>query len=278
MRAAALGLALAFAACAPTTSQKGPAALAVQSAVSYDPSDPIRVAAIYRPAGERQGPLPWILAIHGGAFMSGSRFDCATYAADLGGEGYAVVSVEYHLTTEPGVTWPTPLRDCQAALRFFRSHAADFDLDPDRFAVMGGSAGGCLATRLGLEDDPAGPLGRARYVVDISGEQDLRLLDRCMSNHEQITTLLLGRPGPWTDAELLAPSNVGRARCDVDFFVCHGTANGDTYVENSDLLVPELRAAGAPVEYHRIEGGGMWAASSPDVQAALRSWLASRLR
>jgi acetyl esterase/lipase len=265
----------ALVACAPSRGGSPSGAYSCED-VPFDSADPARVATIYRPLRAADGPRPWIFAVHGGGFMLGTRQDCAVYAQEFCPLGYVVVSPSYHLTSEAGVSWPRPLRDMQAALRFFRSHAGDFGLDPGRFVAMGGSAGGCLVTHLALEDDPEGPLGRAPRAVDISGEQDLRLLGRCMSNDEQITTNLLGHPGPWTEDELLAPSNVQRARPDADLFVVHGTCNGDTYVLNSDLLVRALRAAGAQVEYHRVEGAGMWAASDPGVDAALRAWIADR--
>lgn len=250
----------------------------VEDSVSYDPADPVRVATIYRPLEASAVPLPWIYAIHGGGFMLGSRHDCSVYASDYCPEGYAVVSVDYHLSVHPGGTWPAPLRDCQTGLRYFREHAFEYGLDPNRFVVMGGSAGGCLSTRLGLEDDPQGPLGRADHVVDISGEQDFRLLDKGMTNHDQITENLLGHPGPWTEDELLGPTNIHRVRPDVDIFMVHGTANGDVYVINSDRMNDELVKMGARVEYHRVEGAGMWATGAPEVRAALFSWLAARLR
>lgn len=260
-----------------TSSKSSGTLYTVEDRVSYDSTDPTRLATIYRPLGA-SASSSWIFGVHGGAFMGGSRYDLGVYAAEFCPLGYTVVAVDYHLTTQPGGVWPAPLRDCQAALRFFRANAQRFGLDPAHFVVMGGSAGGCLATHLGLEDDPVSPLGRARYVVDISGEQDLRLLDQCMSDDDRITSLLLGHAGPWSEAELLGPSNVGRARSDVEFFVVHGTLNQDTYVVNSDLIVAELRAAGASVEYARVEGGGMWAMNEPTTNAALHAWLAARLR
>jgi acetyl esterase/lipase len=246
--------------------------------LSYDGSDPVRRVAIYRPLGGAPRPLPWVFGIHGGAFMVGNRNDLATYADEFCPLGCAVCSVEYHLTTAPGGTWPAPLRDCQACLRFLRVNATSLGLDPDHFVAMGGSAGGCLATHLGLEETYAGDPARARYVVDDSGEQDFRLLGGCMSNDAEITTLLLGHPAPWTDAELLGPSNVQRARSDVDFFVVHGTADQDVFVLNSDLLAFALQGAGASVEYHRVAGGGTFARSDPGTTAALHAWLEARLK
>lgn len=42
------------------------------------------------------------------------------------------------------------MEDAKAAIRYMRANAAKFQADPDRFVVMGESAGGHLASMLGL--------------------------------------------------------------------------------------------------------------------------------
>ena len=57
--------------------------------------------------------------------------------------GLAMFSIEYRLGREGG--FPENIRDCRNAIRFIRKNAARFHIDPDRIAVMGGSAGGHLS-------------------------------------------------------------------------------------------------------------------------------------
>jgi len=116
---------------------------------------------IYMP-NEGDGPFPVIIQIHGGAFKSGAKSDGQLVpvlkALD---KGYAVVSVEYRLSSE--AQFPAQINDIKAATRFLRANAEKYNLNPDKFATWGGSAGGSLsalaATSGGVEalqDDTLG--------------------------------------------------------------------------------------------------------------------------
>lgn len=58
------------------------------------------------------------------------------------------MGVEYRDSNK--VNFPGQLEDAKAAIRYMRANAAKFQADPDRFVVMGESAGGHLASMLGL--------------------------------------------------------------------------------------------------------------------------------
>ncbi len=110
----------------------------------------------YRPAG-RTGPLPTYLFLHGGSYWLGSvaEYDpiCRAYAA---GADCQVVSVDYRLAPEH--PFPTGVEDCYAALLWLTGHAAALEVDLDRLAVGGISAGGGLAAALTLmARDRGGP-------------------------------------------------------------------------------------------------------------------------
>ncbi|WP_425101847.1 alpha/beta hydrolase fold domain-containing protein [Tropicibacter sp. S64] len=106
------------------------------------------------------GPHPLVIYIHGGAWYLGTpKYNNAALRAlriedRLLDAGYAMARISYRLSSE--AKWPAQLHDCKAAVRFLRHHAGRFALDPDRFAVMGESAGGHLAAMVALTgDDPA---------------------------------------------------------------------------------------------------------------------------
>ena len=105
-------------------------------------------------------PLPLLVFIHGGAWMAGDkRNDYAAGVVPLFvGEGYAVASINYRLSTE--AVFPAQLLDVKAAIRWLRANAAAYGIDPDRIAAAGESAGAHLAALLGTSageaafDDP----------------------------------------------------------------------------------------------------------------------------
>ena len=125
------------------------------------------------------GPTPLVVWIHGGAWMSGSKEDCA--APDVLGDAYAVASIDYRLTqTAP---FPAQLDDCKAAVRWLRAHAGDYGIDASRIGAWGESAGGHLAALLGTSGnvpelegtvgDDLSTSSRVQAVCDFCGPTDL---------------------------------------------------------------------------------------------------------
>lgn len=94
-------------------------------------------------------PLPPILTIHGGGFVSGSIDACAglvvnkVLAADR-----PIFAVDYRLAPEH--PHPAPVEDGYAAFKFILDHATELNIDPKRAAVQGESAGGGIAVGLAL--------------------------------------------------------------------------------------------------------------------------------
>ncbi|OCT12574.1 alpha/beta hydrolase [Paenibacillus pectinilyticus] len=107
---------------------------------------------IYLPDGE--GPFPVIVSIHGGAFAFGDSrgTDCLSALHGLERD-YAVVSVNYRLSGE--AIFPADVEDVKAAIRFVRTNAAAFSLNPDKIATWGGSAGGSLSALCATSGDAA---------------------------------------------------------------------------------------------------------------------------
>lgn len=96
-----------------------------------------------------EGPFPLFVHIHGGGFAFGDKRDDHMDAYLLGiKRGYAVASIEYRLSGE--AVFPAAVLDCREAIRYLKTHAGELCVDPDRIAVLGGSAGGNLAAMLGM--------------------------------------------------------------------------------------------------------------------------------
>ncbi|RYG31572.1 alpha/beta hydrolase [bacterium] len=108
-------------------------------------------------------PVPAMVEIHGGWFEGGGPSESVPGFVAQRGLGYFAIA--YRLGGEGGL--PECIRDCRNAIRFLRKNAARFNIDPDRIAVMGGSAGGHLSLMAGVVPerfDDGGPLPELQGV------------------------------------------------------------------------------------------------------------------
>lgn len=126
---------------------------AVDDRVMPGPAGPLNVR-IYRPTSVAR--LPAIVFCHGGGFVLGDLDTHDSICHRLAhGSGCAVVAVDYRRA--PETRFPGALDDCSAVLRWLGRHAADFDLDAQRLALCGDSAGANLATASALRARGGGP-------------------------------------------------------------------------------------------------------------------------
>ncbi|GAA2030536.1 alpha/beta hydrolase [Terrabacter terrae] len=119
---------------------------------AYDISSPDGRLDVFRPA--REEPLPTVVWVHGGAFLSGGKGDVANYLRVLAGRGFTTVGVDYSIA--PGSRYPTPVRQVAAAVAHLVDHADRLGIDPGRIVLAGDSAGAQLAAQVALlVTDPA---------------------------------------------------------------------------------------------------------------------------
>ncbi len=127
---------------------------------------------LYQPASA--GPHPAVVLIHGGAWKVGSKSAYnASWGHYLAERGYLVFSIDYRLSKPGESNWPKALLDCKAALQYLRGNAKTLDLDPERIAVGGDSAGGQLSAMLALTQD--WPAFANRYPDDPFGRESTRV-------------------------------------------------------------------------------------------------------
>ncbi len=160
----------------PVVDAEGVAAMRSASFVSPDLSDavtrtdnvvpghppvPVRV---HRPK-DAEGLLPAILTIHGGGYVIGS-YDMDSPLLDrwCPNLGVVGVSVEYRLA--PETSFPGPIEDCYAALRWTYDHAHKLGIDKERIGLYGLSAGGGLAAALALLARDRGEVPLAFVLLD----------------------------------------------------------------------------------------------------------------
>ena len=137
---------------------------------------------IYEPAGDTVTARPAIVWVHGGSFCCGDKTsaEIVDEANTFARKGYFNVSINYRL--EPGgcsasaasQTCLTAIQeardDAKTAVRFLRTNAAAYGIDPTRIAIGGSSAGAITALNVGFtssEDPPAAVAG----AVSLSGAE-----------------------------------------------------------------------------------------------------------
>jgi len=120
----------------------------------------------FYPASGRTTPAPCVVMVHGGGWDNGDRTQLAAMNHYLAQRGYAVAAISYRLAPEN--VWPAQADDIGAALMFLKQQAGALGIDPQRFVLMGRSAGGQLATAYAYgRPDPA-----VRGVISLYGPQD----------------------------------------------------------------------------------------------------------
>ena len=106
---------------------------------------------IYLPANAK-GNIPLVVFVHGGGWLSNDKYADMGYMKKTVGEiisnGFALASIDYRFSTD--AVFPAQIQDCNRAVSFLYDNADKYGFDKKRFAVMGFSAGGHLASLMGL--------------------------------------------------------------------------------------------------------------------------------
>lgn len=138
-----------------------------------------------------QQKMPAVVFVTGGGFVALPKENYLQQRVHLAEAGYFVASVEYRVI--PNGIFPDPVVDVKAAIRYLRAHADEFNIDPERIAVMGESAGGYLAAMVGTTNgdrdfDKGDNLDQSSDVqaaIDIYGLSDLSKVAADFPKEEQ---------------------------------------------------------------------------------------------
>ncbi len=141
---------------------------------------------------------PAIIVIHGGGWRNGDKQDyfepTNRYLANL---GFVVFDIQYRLSTV--AKWPVQLEDTRAAIQWVRNCAGEYQVDPQRIALLGRSAGGHMALMTALRADAA---SQVQAVIAFYAPTDLKFAN--LTSASSIYDLIGGRfedmPEAYTDA------------------------------------------------------------------------------
>jgi len=102
----------------------------------------------FYPSSKTKTKRAAVIIIHGGGWRSGNRAQHYSLAQRLADLGYVCFTPEYRLSTE--ALYPAAVYDLKSALRWVHANAKKFNIDTNKIAVLGFSAGGELAAFLGV--------------------------------------------------------------------------------------------------------------------------------
>jgi acetyl esterase/lipase len=234
--------------------------------VPYAGASPAEKMDIYIP--NSTGPYPVIIWVHGGGYNSGDKENNDSNSPKQGlTRGYAVVSINYRLSNE--AIFPAQINDVKSAIRFIRANSKELNINPDKIAIWGRSAGGGLAALAGtsgdvkeLQDDSLGNgniSNRVQAVVDLKGPINFSTMlmqlqqqnnsENKTYDYEQSDIMLRQLMGE--DVSLI-PSQVARANPetyitpdDPPFFIEHGTA---------DTMIPYMQSKDFAIKLQNVIG------------------------
>jgi acetyl esterase/lipase len=99
-----------------------------------------------------------VLVVSGGWFSDPNAINqplFTQFIAEPSKRGYTVFAVVHD--SQPRFTIPEAVADVNRSVRFIRHHAKDYQIDPERIGIMGGSAGGHLSLMQGTAGDKRNP-------------------------------------------------------------------------------------------------------------------------
>ena len=206
---------------------------------------------------------PCIVWICGGAWVQMSTSAHLLYLCELARQGFVVASVQYRTSNE--APFPAPLEDVKSAIRYLKAHSERYGIDPERFGVMGESAGGHLAAMTALtgkikEFDKGLYLDYSSEVqaacpwylpADISAGWEMDPLARAASPE----SLLIGKNVALFPEDAMKACPVSYVTPDAPpFLLLHGTNDHTVPYEQSEAMYKALESQGVDVDLIALEG------------------------
>ena len=213
---------------------------------------------------------PTIVWICGGAYRVVNRAVWLPEMMRFARAGYVVASIEYRTSNE--AIFPAQLIDVKSAVRFLRAHAKEFCVDPGRIYAMGESAGGTMASLLGVtgdqkeldQGDHLDQSSAVQGVVDYYGVVDLS--DASAERDRMSAAVNQSNDVPYFSFEEFLGVGYGKAEAEKasairyisektpPFMILHGTKDTVVPMVQSEKLYAALQEKGLPCEFAVVEG------------------------
>ena len=204
---------------------------------------------------ESADPTDAVLIVHGGGWVRGDRrTDVQPLFAPLTQAGIAWFSIDYRLAKNV-MQFGIAIDDVATAIRFLKSHTREYNIKPNRLAVLGESAGGQLAAMALLHGhkDVAVSAFVGLYVPS-----DLVTLMREAYIPADLRRTIIGTP--WeklvlSQVKKLSPLHNLSPGLPPTLLI-HGTADPLVPISQSVLLRDRIAGAGGTCELYPVQGAG----------------------
>ena len=195
------------------------------------------------PTEKTEALRPALVIVHGGGWRGGSK-SVDVYQkmmTDYAEKGYVTINVEYRLTGE--APFPACIEDVKCAVRWLRAHAKEYHVDPERIGAYGHSAGAHLALMLAMVPKSAGLEGDGGWetyssVVNVAAAGS--------PPTELGRDVPMAKPKWWPIGYISANHP--------PLFLIQGSEDRIVRAELTDGFVEKMKAAGANIEYLRVDG------------------------
>ncbi|WP_067178868.1 alpha/beta hydrolase [Microtetraspora niveoalba] len=247
---------------------------------SYGAHPRQRMDVWWHTTGERR---PAVFIIHGGWWSGGDKKATTSISRSYAQLGYTVITINYRLSGD--APWPAQRSDALNAIATVRKHAETFNMDPDRYVVLGFSAGGHIAAAVGTYGDGLpglrGVAGVSPVISPLTSFSDGDAGgDAYQRKLRKATVALAGGCGPtqcakvWSSMEVAFHASAG----DAPMLTVH---SDDEFVPpyQSELLKQTLDEVGVKMTIRTMPGVAHSSAlyREPGVAEGVQSWIASRL-
>ena len=238
---------------------------------------------IFSPAVK--GKVPAVIFVPGGWWITGPKVAGTQICYQLAQAGFVAASIEYR--TIVAANYIEIIGDVKAAVRYLRANADKFNIDKNKIGVIGMSAGGYLATMVGVTSgvkkfdfgDNLEQSSRVQAVVDIFGPTDLtKVADDYPKATQEMYNSPAAPPALFVNGAPCYKDRKGGSLLDTPetardsnpityidkntppFLIMHGNADKTISPSQSKILYDALIKNGVDANYYIINGADHYAA------------------
>lgn len=241
------------------------------------------LARLYRPHGP--GPFAGVVEVHGGAWTLNDRLTNAAIHEPLARSGVAVLAIDFRMA--PEAQYPASICDINFAIRWFKHHARDFKVMPERVGGVGTSSGGHQIMLSALR--PHDPRYTVLPLPGSDADASLAFVALCwpinnpLARYRMVkangnTRLVQAHDAYWPDEAAMEDANPtlilerGEKVPLPPTLLLQGTKDDNVTPDMADRFAAAYSKAGGMIELHKFEGEPhAFVARDPAAPAAVKA-------